>query len=66
MPTNNYDLRPVGPATHVGGLAVCLRPGAMHCPRCGREFKQHQVQPIDGGIRFICACGLGLLEATTS
>jgi hypothetical protein len=60
------DFRPLSPPSNAGQFAVRLRSRSLYCPRCGREFKQHQVQPIDGGIRFICACGLDLLEATPS
>jgi hypothetical protein len=62
MRTNAPNLRPLGSPTEVGDLNVNLRPGSLRCVGCGREFRQINVQPSDGGVRFICACGLEALE----
>jgi hypothetical protein len=37
----------------------------VQCP-CGRAFQQHDAQPRDDGIRFVCDCGLDLLEVRPS
>jgi ribosomal protein S27AE len=59
--------RPIGTPVFVDDFTIRLRPGALQCVRCGQALHQHEAQPTNDGIRFVCGtCGLDLLEVSPS
>ena len=60
-----HGFRPIG--TPVFDFTIRLRPGALQCVRCDQALHEHEAQPTDDGIRFVCGtCGLDLLEVSPS